>query len=335
MIVSRRVGRCLLALLALACAACEQAPSPPQGITANAAEAALIARGRAVYNFRCYYCHGYSGDGKTLAASYLTSPPRNFQAANAQSLPPDVIRSAVRDGRPNTAMKAFAKVISPQDIEAVSAFVFDEFVLRKAPNTRYHTTENGWPDHERYRPAFPFAQGEIALTVAAESLSPDLRRGRELYLNSCISCHDRGRPVADQTIWESRALSYPRYNYDHKNPTIDAATSATPFRLHDMAPILTHPTASQKRGEKIFQDNCAFCHAPDGTGKNWIGAFLEPHPRDLTNELFRKGMTRARYATVIREGLNGTSMPAWKSVLSEKQIEDLIDYIEVAFDEKT
>jgi cytochrome c oxidase cbb3-type subunit 3 len=334
MILFRRFGRCLLASLALGSAACNQPASPPQSAAADTVPAALIARGRAVYNFRCYYCHGYSGDGKTLAATYLTSQPRNFQAADAQSLPQDAILSAVRDGRPNTAMKSFAQVISPQDIEAVAAFVFDEFVVRKAPNTRYHTPENGWPDHERYRPAFPFALGEVALTVAAESLSPELQRGRDLYLNSCISCHDRGKPVSDQITWDSRALSFPRYNFDHKNPAVDAATSATPFRLHDIAPILVNPTAAQKRGEKIFQDNCAFCHAPDGTGKNWIGAFLEPHPRDLTNPTFRAAMTRARYAAVIRDGLNGTSMPAWKSVLSEKQIADLIDYIELAFVEK-
>lgn len=330
----RRVGRCLLALLALASAACNQPPAPSQASTADSGAAALVERGRAVYNFRCYYCHGYSGDGKTLAASYLPSPPRNFQAADPQSLPRDVILSAVRDGRPNTAMKSFANVIPPQDIEAVAAFVFDEFVLRKAPNTRYHTPENGWPDHERYRPAFPFALGEIALTVAAESLSPELQRGRDLYLNTCISCHDRGKPVPDQITWDTRALSYPRNNYDHKNPTVDAATSATPFHLHDIAPALVNPTAAQKRGGKIFQENCAFCHAPDGTGKNWIGAFLEPHPRDLTNKAFQATMTRARYIAVIRDGLNGTSMPAWKSVLTESQISDLVDYIEVAFVEK-
>jgi cytochrome c oxidase cbb3-type subunit 3 len=335
MIFPRCFGRCLLALLALGSAACNQPASPPpQGAKADAPAAALIARGRAVYNFRCYYCHGYSGDGKTLAATYLTSPPRNFQAADASSLPPEVILSAVRDGRPNSAMKSFAKVISAQDIEAVAAFVFDEFVVRKAPNTRYHTPENGWPDHERYRSAYPFALGEVALTVAADSLNPDLQRGRELYLNSCISCHDRGKPVADQVTWDSRALSFPRNNYDHKNPNVDASTSATPFRLHDVAPVLDQPSAAQKRGAKIFQENCAFCHAPDGTGKNWIGAFLEPHPRDLTNPAFRATMSRARYTEVIREGLNGTSMPAWKSVLGEKQIADLIDYIEVAFVEK-
>ncbi len=39
-------------------------------------------QGRAVYNFRCYFCHGYSGDAKTLAATYLQPPPRDFSAAS-------------------------------------------------------------------------------------------------------------------------------------------------------------------------------------------------------------------------------------------------------------
>jgi mono/diheme cytochrome c family protein len=34
---------------------------------------------------------------------------------------------------------------------------------------------------------------------------------------------------------------------------------------------------------------------------------------------------------VIQEGLPGTTMPAWKSVLSLKQIDSIIDYINEAF----
>ena len=33
-------------------------------------------QGREIYNYRCYFCHGYSGDAKTLASSYLDPPPR-------------------------------------------------------------------------------------------------------------------------------------------------------------------------------------------------------------------------------------------------------------------
>ena len=317
------LGLPVLVLLTLFGASCSRSPAP--------APKEVVERGRAVYNFRCYYCHGYSGDSKTLAATYMTPPPHNFKAATPDTLPLERILAALREGRPGTAMKPFANVIPAADLEAVAAFVFDEFVLRKAPNTRYHTPENGWPNHERYRDAGPFAQGEVALTEPPENLTPAQQRGRTLYLESCVSCHDRGQPGNDPTIWDSRPLSYPRNNYDHREPAVDATSSATPYRLHDVPPPLRHPTAGQRRGEKLFQDNCAFCHAADGTGKNWIGAFLEPHPRDLTNPQFRAAMSEPRYREVILKGVPGTSMPAWSSVLSAAQIDDLISYIEVAF----
>lgn len=299
--------------------------------TVPVASAERLAAGRAIYNFRCYFCHGYSGDAKTLAASYMSPVPRDFTAATPETLPLERIRSAVRDGRPGTGMKPFRDTLSADDMEAVATFVFDEFVIRRARNTRYHTPENGWNNHDRYRAAFPFALGEIPLTREWKTLSSEQQEGRRMYLESCVSCHDRGRPVDDPVVWESRPLSYPRNNYDHRHPEVDASTSATPYRLHDVAPRIENATAQQRRGEKLFQQNCAFCHAADGTGKNWIGSFLEPHPRNLTDPEFMTRVDRSHLRRVIGEGLPNTSMPAWKSVLSPAEIDAVIAYIDRAF----
>lgn len=305
-------------------------------VTANAAppaatDKALLEQGRKVYNFRCYYCHGYSGDAKTLAAGFLTPPPTAFTAHTPQAMPLARIEKAARDGRPGTGMKPFRAVIPESEIRAVAWFVFDEFVRRKATNTRYHTPENGWPRHERYGDAFPFARGEVSLAVPPETLSPELQRGRALFVRSCVSCHDRGQPDGERLDWNARPLSYPRHNYDHRNPEVDATSSATPYRLHDVPPQLGDASAVVRRGERLFQDNCAFCHAADGTGKGWIGRFLEPHARDLTDPAVMRTMTRARLRTTIREGLPDTSMPAWKSVLADDDVEALIAYIDRAF----
>lgn len=322
--------------LVLATAGCEIAPEPSPAPAAPVESTGEFTRqqveaGRAIYNFRCYYCHGYPGDAKTLAATFVDPAPRDFQAATPDTLPFARILQAVHDGRPGTAMKPFAEVIDAEAQKSVAAFVFDEFVRRKARNTRYHTPENGWPGHEKYRAAFPFALGEVALTVPPETLSLELQRGRRLFVETCISCHDRGKLVAEPVTWEARPLSFPRHNYDHRKPEVDAATSATPYRLHDVPPVLKTPTADRRRGEHLFQNNCAFCHAADGTGKNWIGSFLEPRARDLTDPAFRARMTPDRYREVIREGLPGTTMPAWKDVLSRQEIDDLIAYLDVAF----
>jgi len=72
----------LLALgLPLLLTACERlAPAPVAD--ASAGQADLHELGRKVYNFRCYFCHGYSGDARTVAASQLLPPPRDFTRAD-------------------------------------------------------------------------------------------------------------------------------------------------------------------------------------------------------------------------------------------------------------
>ena len=301
-------------------------------LAAGAAADPGVEAGRAVYNFRCYYCHGYSGDAKTVAASFLSPPPADFSRATAETLPVERIVATLRDGRPGTAMKSFASVLGEGEIRAVARFVFDEFVVRKAVNTRYHTEANGWPNHERYRIAFPFATGEIPASGPWENLSPEQVRGKRLFLSSCVTCHDRGTARPNDPIWDSRPLSYPRNNFSFTvPPKVDATTSASPYALHDRPPRLRGLSKSERRGERLYQANCAFCHAADGTGKNWIGAFLEPHPRNLRDAEFMTRITRQHFVDVVREGLPNTSMPAWKSVLDRGQIEAIADYVSRAF----
>lgn len=292
----------------------------------------LVTEGRLIYNFRCYFCHGYSGNAKTVAASFLAPPPADFTGASEATLSESKIVATLKNGRPGTAMKSFTSVLSDDEISAVARFVFDEFVVRKATNTRYHTAENGWPDHERYRPAFPFATGAISLNQAWETLSPEQARGKRLFLDTCITCHDRGASTDQKMVWEARPLSYPRNNFSYSIPqNVDATTSASPYALHDIPPKLKRLTRSERKGEKLFQSNCAFCHAADGTGKNWIGSFLEPHPRNLRDTGVMSRITRQRFVDVVREGLPNTSMPAWKSVLSSQDIDAVADYVNRAF----
>ncbi|MBL8488042.1 MAG: c-type cytochrome [Rhodocyclaceae bacterium] len=292
-----------------------------------------LAAGRAVYNFRCYYCHGYSGDAKTLAATFVSPPPTDFTRADPARLTPAHIRETLRQGRPGTAMKSFARVISAREIEDVARFVHEAFVRDKAVNTRYHTPENGWPGHERYRAAYPFATGEIPLSREWESLDPSQAEGKRLYLSACVSCHDRGAPGDDGVAWDARPLSYPRNGFSLANPPpgVDALAGASPYARHDVVPRLRGLSAAEKRGERLFQANCAFCHGADGSGRNWIGAFLEPHPRDLRDAGFMVGMTRERLARTIAEGLPDTSMPAWRDVLKPAEIDAIVDYVARAF----
>ena len=293
------------------------------------APTADIELGRKVYNFRCYFCHGYSGDAKTLAASYLAPRPRDFTAAPA--LRKDAIEQALRLGREGTAMKSFTGILSEAELVAVAAFVDSEFVQRKAPNTAYHTEANGWPDHQRYAIAFPFVRGEVKLDAPVDSLDASQRQGRQLYLTSCISCHDRAHVDDEGPAWSSRPLSYPRMGFlPGQQTVIDAVSSASVYAKHDVVPVIGGLNAQEQHGGTLFQANCAFCHGADGTGKNWIGQFMEPKARDLTAYSATE-MSAERLRRTIREGLPGTSMPAWQHVLKPSEIEAVTAYVRRAF----
>lgn len=300
-------------------------PAPPSAPLAE--PVSQHEAGRAVYNYRCYFCHGYSGDARTLAATYLQPLPRDFTAA---PLPRERIVQALRHGRPGTAMKSFAGVLDDAEIAAVAAFVEREFMQDRKVNTRYHTAANGWPRHERYAAAFPFARGEIALDTAAERLTPAQRSGRSLFLGSCVSCHDRARVEDEGPAWSARPVSFPRRGFvpgqPNLPPPVDAVSSASVYARHEIPPPVDGLPPAQRRGAALFQTNCAFCHGGDGTGKNWIGQFMEPPARDLT-QYTRQTMPPALLRQRILEGLPGTSMPAWQHVLQPQEVDDLVAFV--------
>lgn len=326
----------VLAAALLALTACDEraaGSAMPAAAAAAAAPAdsATLALGRKVYNYRCYFCHGYSGDAKTLAATYLAPPPRDFTRGTPLDAP--AILATVREGRAGTAMKSFRGILDEGEMAAVAAFVAREFVHDKAPNTAYHTAENGWSDHGRFAAAFPFATGAIQLDAPVDSLDASQRAGRQLFLSACVSCHDRAHVADEGPAWSSRPLSYPRMGFvpgQDTAPPVDAVSSASVYAKHDVVPRIEGLNAQQRRGEQLFQANCAFCHGADGTGKNWIGQFMEPKARDLT--LYSaQSMPAARLRNTIRDGLPGTSMPAWRHVLGRAEIDAVAAYVARAF----
>jgi cytochrome c oxidase cbb3-type subunit 3 len=125
-------------------------------------------------------------------------------------------------------------------------------------------------------------------------------------------------------------VSFPRIGFVPDQSPVDAVSSASIYAKHDLVPEIGGLTHQQQRGQKLYQANCAFCHAADGTGKNWIGQFMEPKARDLT-QYDAQSMTPARLKATIRDGLPGTSMPAWRHVLTAAETEAIAAYVGRAF----
>lgn len=286
-------------------------------------------QGRELYNYRCYYCHGYSGNAKTLATQWMEPKPADFTQMTLADHPEEHMLEVVAKGVDGTAMASFSYFLNADEMKLVVNFIRQEFMQDKKVNTIYHTAEAGWPDHQKYSAAFPYARGEIAIDSDDHHLTAEQRQGKQLFLNSCITCHDHGKVNDLGPIWRSQTVSYPRNNYSFTD--FDGTTGASVYLQHDTPEPVDLVGDSARLGKQLWDDNCAFCHAKDGTGHNWIGSFLEYKPRDLTDPQYMQYQTRESLMLQINNGVVNTSMPAWKSVLTEEQINAIIEYVNQAF----
>ena len=308
-------------------------------------QSSQVERGKQLYEFYCYQCHGYSGNANTVAARFLADP---------RVLTRERMLSVVRTGRAGTAMTSFSRVLTAEDMAAVIDYVATQLISTDKRDLRYHTAENGWSNHQRYELAFEFALGKLPISTPWERLGPRQRIGKNLFLSACITCHEASSLDGDPLQWELRAVSYPRstdtcVDCHAARPRellpLTGATqnaiglkgeSSAPSGNFTASPLLTHTqpqqdtalSEAQVRGKAVFLANCAFCHAADGSGRNWIGSFLQPRPRDLRRDYFGT-KSGSELIKVIRDGISGTSMPAWKNVLTEREIHDLVDFLAI------
>jgi mono/diheme cytochrome c family protein len=88
---------------------------------------------------------------------------------------------------------------------------------------------------------------------------------------------------------------------------------------------MAHSPESIARGKVVFDRLCVHCHGPAGHGDGPVAASLPARPKDLSGlappPIFPDGVVAYRIA-------NGKNlMPPWKSVLSENEIWDVLNFI--------
>lgn len=102
-------------------------------------------------------------------------------------------------------------------------------------------------------------------------------------------------------------------------------------------PALRHfEPASLTRGASLFEKNCALCHGPQAQGHpDWQtpsdGHFAAAPPLDGTGNDWKR--SRAALAATILNGVKRKTdkeevMPAWKGRLSERDVEDVINWMQ-------
>ncbi len=87
-------------------------------------------------------------------------------------------------------------------------------------------------------------------------------------------------------------------------------------------------------GYGVYRRQCLHCHGVSGAGDGPTSAFLYPTPRDYRRGLFKFTSTpngfrphRDDLRRTVRNGLHGTSMPAFEALLSDFEMEQVIDYV--------
>lgn len=83
---------------------------------------------------------------------------------------------------------------------------------------------------------------------------------------------------------------------------------------------------ARQRGRDLFLEHCALCHGVHADGRGERREGLVPPPRDFTSVAWRRGTSPRRVFFVIREGVRGTAMPAWRT-LDDDQTWDLVAYV--------
>jgi mono/diheme cytochrome c family protein len=101
--------------------------------------------------------------------------------------------------------------------------------------------------------------------------------------------------------------------------------------LPDGSPDFSHP---QEGGYALYRRNCLHCHGVSGAGDGPTAPFLYPTPRDYRKGIFKFTSTptgarphRDDLRRTIKNGLHGTSMPAFDALLSASELEEVIDYV--------
>jgi mono/diheme cytochrome c family protein len=79
--------------------------------------------------------------------------------------------------------------------------------------------------------------------------------------------------------------------------------------------------AAQSEGARLFQQQCAQCHGPDGRG---VAGLKTP---DFANPAIQASLTDEQITQIIENGKPGTMMPAWRGKMSAEEIKAVQTFV--------
>jgi mono/diheme cytochrome c family protein len=116
-------------------------------------------------------------------------------------------------------------------------------------------------------------------------------------------------------------------------PSTDPVAPLSPVPAETLSPVpaeyagKTNPTGPEAadEGAELFRTDCEICHGPQGHGDGTAAASLDPKPQNLAE--LQKIASDDYLFWRINTGKPGTSMLAWKDILTEEQIWRIVSFI--------
>ncbi len=144
----------------------------------------------------------------------------------------------------------------------------------------------------------------------------------------------RGVLLATLVLWlllDAARSIYVRVGYEHAS---SIWTPGPKQYAEAMWPPSSTVPASATRGQKVYLENCAICHGPDGRGNGASAPSMIPRPRDFSAGAFKYKTTPAGTPPsdadlehVIADGLHASGMPYWRDVLNADDVRAVTAYV--------
>lgn len=179
----------------------------------------------------------------------------------------------------------------------------------------------------------------LSINVSARNSENEELSGVELWSQNCMRCHNtRNVDEFNDAQWDiimthmrvvanlpgKQARKINEYLQKTNNPPQEYVE----VKMTEEK-IASNGDASM--GKKVFKSNCATCHGITGKGDGPASASLTPKPRDLTDTQFMSDKSDEYLYRAISQGGGAVgkspAMPAFGSMLSKQDIENLISYI--------
>ncbi|MEZ6107848.1 MAG: cytochrome c [Pirellulaceae bacterium] len=303
---------------------------------------------RGLYREHCVHCHGITGDGAGPTASFLNPYPRDFRLGKFKykstplGVPPTDadLHKVLVEGLPGTAMPSFRR-LPDDELQALVDYVKYLTLRGQTERTLYDVlVEDPHPLVDLIATEAQFAATEEAIAAAEEA-------GEEPPFEPYFGPRD---------AFEELVLPLTDAWFEAEDSAVD------PGELpEEMDPA--HPGHADflAKGRELFfgVGNCYSCHGNTGLGdgqvtdfddwtKDWmqeLGITLEDTdkiekwvavgampprniiPRNLRAGVMRGGRSPGDIYLRLKNGIEGTPMPAAPNTLSDEELWALVAYV--------